>query len=144
MCLVEQLILLTYQVGYFKSQSIFREFLEAIDFAQVQLLDDTMTSIISSLTEQSQHSISIRDGHRNPVKYFIGLAHQMRHETEEEPRRVIYPTLKPEQWSPIPRFEARCLQTVEVVAPTVSTVMFKQRMSAYKTIDRPIYIPEDT
>ncbi|CAG8227947.1 unnamed protein product [Penicillium salamii] len=43
-----------------------------------------------------------------------------------------------------PIFEARDLQTVEVVAAAVSKVMFKQQMFAYKVIDRILYIPEDT
>lgn len=44
----------------------------------------------------------------------------------------------------LPTFEARCLHTVEVIAPTVSIVVFEQRLFAYKTIDRPIYEPEGT
>lgn len=129
-------------LGYLRRRFVFQEFLEAIDFGQLQLLDDTVTSITLSLTEQSQNSIMIRDGHQNPANSFIAVAHQMRCKIAEDPRRVTYPTLERERCLPI--FEARCLQTVEVVAPTVSTVMFKQHMFAYKTIDRPIYEPEDT
>jgi serine/threonine protein kinase len=66
----------------------------------------------------------------------------MRYKIVEDLMRVTYPTLERERCLPI--FKARCLQTVEVVALTVSTVMFKQHMFTYKTIDRPIYEPEDT
>ncbi|CAG8942466.1 unnamed protein product [Penicillium salamii] len=129
-------------LGYFKRRFVFQEFLEAIDFGQLHPLDDTVTSITLSLTEQSQNSIMIRDGHQNPANYFIAVAHKMRCKIAEDPMRVTYPTLERERCLPI--FEARCLQTVEVIAPTVSTVMFKQHMFAFKPIDRPIYEPEDT
>ncbi|KAJ5550390.1 hypothetical protein N7461_005088 [Penicillium sp. DV-2018c] len=129
-------------LGYFKRRFVFQEFLEAIDFSPLPLLDNTVTSITLSLTEQSQNSIMIRDGHQNPANFFIAVAHQMRCKIAEDPRRVTYPTLERERSLPI--FEAHFLQTVEVVAPTVSTVMFKQQIFAYKTIDRPIYEPEDT
>ncbi|KAJ5135134.1 uncharacterized protein N7515_004412 [Penicillium bovifimosum] len=129
-------------LGSFKRRFVFQEFVEAIDFGQLQLLDDTVTTINLSLTEQSQNSITIRNGHQNPANFLIAVAHRMCCIIAEDPRRVIYPTLERQQC--LPAFEARCLQTVEVVAPTVRTVLFKEQIFAYKTIDRPIYEPEDT
>ncbi|KAJ5555301.1 hypothetical protein N7535_007740 [Penicillium sp. DV-2018c] len=129
-------------LGYFKRRFVFQEFIEAIDFGQLQLLDDTVTCVTLSLTEQSQNAIMIRDGHQNSANFFIAVAHRMGCKIAEDPKRVTYPTLEREQT--LPTFDARCLQTVEVLHPTVSKVMFKQHMFAYKTIDRPIYEPEDT
>ncbi|KAJ5803783.1 uncharacterized protein N7518_000086 [Penicillium psychrosexuale] len=129
-------------LGYLKRRSVFREFLEAIDFVQLQLLDDTVTNITLNLTEQSQNSIIIRDGYQNPVNFFITVAHRMYCKIAEDPKRVTYSALEWERC--LPTFEARCLHTVEVIAPTVSIVVFEQRLFAYKTIDRPIYEPEDT
>lgn len=129
-------------LGYFKRRFVFQEFVEAIDFGQLQLLNDTVTAINLSLTEQSQNSITIRNGHQNPANLLIAVVHRMCCTIAEDPKRVTYPTL--ERQRGLPTFEAHCLQTVEVVAPTVRTVLFKQQMFAYKTIDRPIYEPEDT
>ncbi|KAJ5742597.1 uncharacterized protein N7511_011329 [Penicillium nucicola] len=128
--------------GYLQRRSIFQKFVEAIDFGQLQLLDDTVTNIILSLTEQSHSSITIRHGYQALANSYIAVAHQMCYRIAEDPQRVIYPTLERERC--LPTFEARFLQIVEVVAPTVSTVLFKQQKFAYKTIDRPIYEPGDT
>ncbi|KAJ6142637.1 hypothetical protein N7471_002090 [Penicillium samsonianum] len=113
-------------LGYFKRRSILQRFIEAIDFEQLHLLGDTVTNITLSMTEQSQNSITIRDGYQTSVNFYIAVAHQMRCKTAEDPKR------------------ASCLRIVEVIAPTVSTVLFKQQKFAYKMIDRPIYEPEDT
>ena len=129
-------------LGYFKRRFVFQEFVEAIDFGQLQLLDDTMTTINLSLTEQSQNSITIRNGHQNPANLLIAVAHRIYYTIVEDPKRVIYPILERQRC--LPTYEACCLQTIEVIAPTVSTVLFKQQIFAYKTIDRPIYEPEDT
>jgi hypothetical protein len=55
------------------------------DFGQLQLLDDTVTGITLSLTEQSQTSIMIRDGHQNPANFFIAVVHQMCCNIAEDP-----------------------------------------------------------
>jgi serine/threonine protein kinase len=141
-------------LGYLKRRSIFQEFLEAIDFGQLQLLDDTVTNITLSLTEQSQtstgqsqNSIMLREGHghQDPANFFIAIAYQICYKIAEDPKRVMYPTYPTlERDRCLPIFEAGCLQTIDVIAPTVSKVMFEQHIFAYKTIDRPIYEPEDT
>lgn len=77
-----------------------------------------------------------------PLNFYIAVAHQMRCKIAEDPKRVRYPTLDRNQC--LPTFKASCLQIVEAIAPTVSTVLFKQQKFAYKMIDRPIYEPEDT
>ena len=60
----------------------------------------------------------------------------------EDLKRVTYPTL--DRARCLPTFEASCLQNVEVIAPTVSTVLINQLKFAYKTIDHPVYEPGDT
>lgn len=130
------------RLGYLKRHYLFREFIEAIDFAQLQLLDDTVTHIILSLSEQSQNSITIKDGYQNSENFLISNAHRICYKITEDPLRTIYPTL--EQARCLPTFEATSLQTVEDLYPTVDTVLFKQHMFVYKKIDRPHYIPEDT
>lgn len=129
-------------LGYFQRRSMFQRFVEAVDFGQLQLLEDTVTMITLSLTEQSQNSITIRDGYQTTANFFIAVAHKMCCKITEDPKRVTYPTL--DRARCLPTFEASCLQNVEVVAPTVSTVLINQHKFAYKTIDRPIYEPGDT
>ncbi|OQD72066.1 hypothetical protein PENPOL_c001G05846 [Penicillium polonicum] len=109
-------------LGYFKRRFVFEEFVEAIDF-EPKLDHDT-------------ERVS------NPANLLIAIAHRMYYTIAEDPKRVIYPILERQRC--LPTFEACCLQTIEVIAPTVSTVLFKQQIFAYKTIDRPIYEPEDT
>ncbi|KAJ6185216.1 hypothetical protein N7519_006517 [Penicillium mononematosum] len=129
-------------LGYLQHRSIFQKFVEAIDFGQFQLLDDTVTNITLSLTEQSHNSITIRDGYQDLANSYIAVAHQMCYEIAEDPQRVVYPTLERERC--LPTFEAHCLQNIEVIPPTVSTALFKQQKFVYKKIDRPIYEPGDT
>jgi serine/threonine protein kinase len=130
------------ELGYFQRRSLFQMFLQAIDFGQMQLLQNTVTKITLSLTDQNQNLITIRDGFQATTNYFIVVAHRLRYEIAEDPTRVIYPNL--DRDLNIPTFEASCLQNAEFLAPTVFTVLFKQRKFAYKTIDRPIYEPGDT
>jgi serine/threonine protein kinase len=129
-------------LGYLQRRSILRRFIEAVDFGQLQLLEDTVTMITLSLTEKSQNSIMIRDGYQTPANYFISVAHQICYEITEDPWRVTYPTLDRNRCLPI--FEASSLRNIEVITPRVSTVKFKQEKFAFKTIDHPIYEPEDT
>jgi hypothetical protein len=129
-------------LGYLRHRSMFQQFVEAIDFGQFQLFDDTVTNITLSLTEQSHNSITIRDGCQDLANSYIAVAHQMCYKIVEDPQRVIYPTQGRERH--LPTFEAHCLQNIEVIAPTVSTALLKQQKFAYKTIDRPIYEPGDT
>ncbi|KAG0157153.1 hypothetical protein PDIDSM_4338 [Penicillium digitatum] len=62
-------------LGYFQRRSTFQRFIEAADFGQLQLLEDTVTMITFSLTEQSQNSITIRDGYQTTANFFIVVAH---------------------------------------------------------------------
>ncbi|KAI1832427.1 hypothetical protein DTO013E5_6123 [Penicillium roqueforti] len=126
-------------LGYLERRYVFREFLEAIDFVQLQLLDDTVTNITLNLTEQSQNSIIIRDGYQNPANSSLLLPI----ECTARLRKIQRESYTRRERS-LPTFEARCLHTVEVIAPTVSIVVFEQRLFAYKTIGRPIYEPEGT
>jgi serine/threonine protein kinase len=130
------------KLGYLQRRSTFRKFVEAIDFARLQLLDNTVSSIALTLTEEIQSSIPIRDQFQLSENFFIAVAHQMRCDIAEDPERVIYPTV--DQVQDLRTFDASCLQMTEFVAPTVSTVVFEQQTFAYKTIDHPIYEPGDT
>ncbi|KAL6239578.1 hypothetical protein BDW75DRAFT_227197 [Aspergillus navahoensis] len=105
------------ELGYLKRRSIFQQFIEAIDFARLQLLDNTVTKVALTLNEQTQNSIIIRDGFQTSENYFIAVAHRMCYRIMEDPNRVI--------------------------APTVSIVLVDQRKFAYKSIDRLIYVPGD-
>ncbi|OQD77634.1 hypothetical protein PENDEC_c002G01880 [Penicillium decumbens] len=130
------------KLGHFQHRATFREFIEAIDFTQLPLLDNTVTSIVLSLAEQRHNPIMIRDGFQTHTNFYIDMAHQLCYTIAEDPKKVIYPTL--DRDVNVPTIEATCLQNIELVAPAVSTVTFRQQKLAYKTIDRPIYIPEDT
>jgi serine/threonine protein kinase len=130
------------ELGYYQRRSLFQTFLEAIDFEQLQLLDNTVTKIALSLTEQNQNTITIRDMSRASTNFFITVAYRLRCNITEDPMRVIYPNL--DQDLNIQTFEASSLQNTEFLAPTVSTVFVKQQKFAYKMIDRPLYEPEDT
>ncbi|KXG53422.1 uncharacterized protein PGRI_004720 [Penicillium griseofulvum] len=129
-------------LGYLQRRSIPRRFLEAVDFGQLRLLEDTVTMITLNLTKQSQNSITIRDGYQTSANYFISAAGQMCYEITEDPKRVTYPTLDRNKC--LPTVEASSLQNIEAIAPRVSTVIFKQQKFAFKTIDHPIYEPGDT
>ncbi|KAJ5206571.1 hypothetical protein N7491_002814 [Penicillium cf. griseofulvum] len=129
-------------LGYLQRRSILRIFIEAVDFSQLQLLEDTVTMITLSLTDQSQSSITIRDGYQTQSNYFISVAYQISYEITEDPKKVTYPIFDGNRFLLV--FEASCLQNVEVIALTISTVIFKEQKFAFKTIDRPIYEPGDT
>ncbi|KAL5361066.1 hypothetical protein BJX96DRAFT_151350 [Aspergillus floccosus] len=47
-------------LGYFKRRSTLQEFIKAIDFSQLDLVDDTVTRINLTLAEQSHKPIPIR------------------------------------------------------------------------------------
>ncbi|KAJ5827600.1 hypothetical protein N7447_004363 [Penicillium robsamsonii] len=129
-------------LGYLKRRCLFQTFVEAVDFSQLQLLEDTVTMLTLSFTGQRDNSVTIRDRHRAIPNYFIGVAHQICCKITEDPRRVIYPTFDRDRYHPI--FEASYLRDIKAIAPTISTVFFNQQKFAYKTIDRPIYEPGDT
>ncbi|KAH8430495.1 uncharacterized protein LDX57_008157 [Aspergillus melleus] len=123
----------------------FREFIKAIEFAELALLDDTVTLISLTLAEQSNKPLPIRNVPSNDqteANHYFSVAHQVFFQIEEDPRRTIYPIL--DQAQDLPTFEASHLQDEEDIAATVSTVYFKQKQLAYKKIDRPIYEPGDT
>ncbi|KAL4781049.1 putative serine-threonine protein kinase [Aspergillus varians] len=129
------------ELGYLKRRSIFQHFIEAIDFAQLQLMDNTVTNIALALNGQTQNSIIIRDGFQNSENYFVTLAHTMCCTITEDPNRVPYPPL--DRYRNLRYFEASHLQVVEVITPTVSMVLVGQHNFAYKSIDSPIYVPGD-
>ncbi|PLB48323.1 putative serine-threonine protein kinase [Aspergillus steynii IBT 23096] len=108
------------KLGYFKRQFTFQEFIQAIDFGELELMDDTVT--------QANNLLSIAD------RIFF--------QVEEDPGRTVYPLL--DQSQDLHAFEACYLKDEKVIAPTVSTVNFKQKRLAYKKINRPIYVPGDT
>lgn len=129
-------------LGYLKRRSVFRQFIEAIDFAQLQLLDDTVTNITLTLNEQTQNPIIIiREGFQTSENYFMALAHRVCCSITEDPNKVPYPSL--DRCRGLRKFEASHLQKVEDITPTVSIVLVKQRKFAYKSIDRLIYVPGD-
>ncbi|GAB1208107.1 hypothetical protein APSETT445_006847 [Aspergillus pseudonomiae] len=133
------------KLGYFKRRSILQEFIKAIDFDQLDLVDDTVTRISLTLTEQCPKLIPIRqvrNDNQTEANFFLSIAHRMATQVEEDPGRVTYPVL--DQVHDLPIFEFSYLEDEEAIAPTVSRVRFKQNRFAYKKIDRPIYIPEDT
>ncbi|KAL5332150.1 putative serine-threonine protein kinase [Aspergillus crustosus] len=128
-------------LGYFKRRSGFQQFFEAIDFARLQLLNNTVTHIALTLSEQTQDSIKIRDGFQTSDNYFMTLAHRMCCTITEDPNKVSYPPL--DQCWGLQKFEACHLQKVEEITPTVSIVLIEQHKLAYKSIDRVIYVPGD-
>lgn len=136
------------KLGYFKRRSMFHEFVKAIDFGQLDLMDDTVTRINLTLHEQSHKPIPIRNvwNEQTQPNYFLSIADRVSFQIEEDPRRIIYPTLDQAEDLPadLPTIEASQLEDVKVIAPTVCSVHFKQKQFAYKKIDRPIYEPGDT
>ncbi|EED14485.1 serine-threonine protein kinase, putative [Talaromyces stipitatus ATCC 10500] len=133
------------EIGYLKRRAIFQEFVKAIDFGQLDLIDDTVTRISLTLAEQSHKPIpirNIRNDYQTEANFFLSIAHRVSFQIEEDPGRIIYPILGQDQDLPI--FEASHLQDEKVIAPTVSIVRFKQKRFAYKKIDRPIYEAGDT
>jgi len=89
----------------------------------ITALDNTMSSIVLTLTEENQTSFPIRDGHQAAENPFIAICHRMRCEFKDS-GRVIYPTV--DQGRSLRMVEASSLQIVEFNAPTVSTVLFEQ------------------
>ncbi|KAJ5106644.1 hypothetical protein N7456_003319 [Penicillium angulare] len=129
-------------LGYLRRRATFRSFLEVIDFSQLRLLDNTLSRITLTLTEESHNSIPIQATVQDTENLFIAVCHRMRYEIEEDPKRVIYPNV--EKIQGLRLFDASCLQIGEILAPTVYTAIVEQRKYAYKKIDRPLYEPEDT
>ncbi|GIK01959.1 hypothetical protein Aspvir_006002 [Aspergillus viridinutans] len=131
------------KLGYFKRRSMFHEFVKAIDFGQLDLMEDTVTRINLTLHEQSHKPIPIRNvwNEQTQPNYFLSIADRVSFQIEEDPGRIIYPTL--DQAQDLPTIEASHLEDAKVIAPTVSAVRFKQKRFAYKKIDRPIYEPGD-
>ncbi|OGM46643.1 hypothetical protein ABOM_004702 [Aspergillus bombycis] len=133
------------KLRYLKRRSMFQEFMKAIDFDQLDLVDDTVTRISLTLAEQSLKPIPIRkvrNDNQTEANFFLSIAHRMSVQIEEDPGRIRYPTL--DQVQDLPIFKASDLKDDEVIAPTVSTVHFSQKRFAYKKIDRPIYELGDT
>ena len=58
------------------------------------------------------------------------VSHKLRYTTTEGSTRVIYPDL--DRGLKLSIFEAHCLQKIEDVAPTVSTVMLEKQKLPYK------------
>lgn len=127
---------------YLQRKSTFRTFVEAIDFAQLPLLENTMTSIELRLTGNSGTPIAIRNKSHAETNYFIKIAPELLCTIVEDSKRVIYPPLAGAL--DLPLLEACELQKSELIAHAVSTVYVKQQKFAFKTIDRQIYEPQDT
>ncbi|RDW76889.1 uncharacterized protein DSM5745_06881 [Aspergillus mulundensis] len=131
-------------LGYLKRRSLFRQFIEAIDFTQLQLLDDTVTKIALTLDEQTQGSLTLHPGTQASDNYFMTVATRMRCTVTEDPDRVIYPPIDEQPHRGLRQFKASHLQVVDVIDATVSIVLVEDRKFAYKSVDRPIYLRGDT
>lgn len=130
------------ELGFVKRYPAFREFIKAIDFGQLQLLDNTMSSITLTLTEESQNSIPIRHELQSASNCFMAISHQMHYEIAEDPERVIFPTF--DQIQGLRTIDASCLQDTETIAATVSTIVLEGQKYAYKRIDHLFHGPGDT
>ncbi|PYI04455.1 putative serine-threonine protein kinase [Aspergillus sclerotiicarbonarius CBS 121057] len=131
--------------GCLKRRFMLQEFVKAIDFSQLNLMDDTVTRITLTLAERSHNPIpfrNIQNDCQRETNYFLSVAYKTSFDIAEDPGRTLYPILN--QAQDIPTFEARQLEQEEDIAPTVSIIRFKEKHFAYKTIDRPIYDPGDT
>lgn len=128
-------------LGYLKRRSAFQGFLRAIDFRQLQLLDDTRSNIVLTMTDKTDNIIPMQeDLHHENI--YVAIVHQMRFEIMEDNDRVIYPPTY--QVQGLRSFDAGCLQNPEMIAPAVSTITLNHQKLIYKTIDRPIYESRDT
>lgn len=128
-------------LGYLKRRSAFQGFLRAIDFRQLQLLDDTRSNIVLTMTDKTDNIIPMQeDLHHENI--YVAIVHRMRFEIMEDNDRVIYPPTY--QVQGLRSFDAGCLQDPEMIAPAVSTITLNHQKFIYKTIDRPIYESRDT
>ncbi|KAJ5106867.1 hypothetical protein N7456_003542 [Penicillium angulare] len=130
-------------LGYRLRRSTFRAFLEAVDFARFQLLDNTLSGITLTLTEESHHSLPIQVTSHDAENFYLAVSHRMLYKIEEDPKRVIYPSFGQIQCC-LRTFDASCLQSGDFIAPAVSAVIVEGKKYAFKTIDRPLYEPRDT
>ncbi|KAL2865146.1 uncharacterized protein BJX67DRAFT_359366 [Aspergillus lucknowensis] len=93
-------------------------------------LDDTLTRVALHLTEQTQNAISIRDGY--PTLATVIISSPLSRECVVRSRKI-----RRKSYTHLSKLG-------EKIAPTIAVVLVQQRKYAYKTIDRPIYEPEDT
>jgi hypothetical protein len=71
-----------------------RNFIEAIgSFSQVQRLEDTMSTIDLTMTEESQSSVPFRDEPGAAENPCIVISHKKRWKIAGDPGRVIYPAV---------------------------------------------------
>ncbi|KAJ5921425.1 hypothetical protein N7466_009751 [Penicillium verhagenii] len=130
-------------LGYMLRRSTFRAFLEAIDFGRFQLLDNTVSGITLTLTEESHHSLPIQAMSHDAGNFYLAVSDRMRYKVEEDPNRVIYPHVSQIQYC-LRTFDISCLHSGDFIAPAVSAVIVEEKKYAYKIIDRPLYEPRDT
>lgn len=67
-------------------QSTFQTFVEALDLAQLPLLDNTVTYLELRLTGEGGIPIAIRDGYHTETNYFIEIAHELVCTVGEDPK----------------------------------------------------------
>ena len=113
------------KIRYLKRRSMFQEFIKAIDFGQLDLLDDTVTRISLTMTDQIHKPFPIRivpNDYQTGANYFLSIAHRMSFQIGEDPGRTIYPALN--QAQDLPTFKASLLKDHEVIAPAVLIMLY--------------------
>ncbi|GKZ37660.1 hypothetical protein AbraIFM66950_009309 [Aspergillus brasiliensis] len=107
------------RLGYYQRPSVFQQFIKAIDFGQLHLLDDTVTLITLTLDEPSNERIPIRNIQDNSqtteMNFYLSIAHQISFQIEEDPQRVTYPT--PNRALGLPTFEGSDLKDNDSLLP---------------------------
>lgn len=131
-------------LSHSERRSAFQKFLEAIEFAQLPLLNNTVSKVALTWANSMQSSIKIRDHFHTIDNFWINSANRMHCAISEDTERVIYPAVDQIRVQDLQTIDLSYLQHVDTITPNVSIVLSETQRFVYKTIERDTYVPSDT
>lgn len=125
-----------------KRRKEFQDFVKAINYGSLALLDNTVTEII--LREESEPATTIRLNceTREPTNRIARVARKLRYQIQEDPLRVIY--LSCVEFPSLDRINVTELTDKVEITDGVFQVYRAGIPYILKIINRPFYQPRDT
>ncbi|KAJ6028593.1 hypothetical protein N7540_004169 [Penicillium herquei] len=112
------------ELGYLRRRLSFQDFVVAISFAQLQRLDNTISSIDLTLTDDIQNQLQLSKN------FYIGVAHTIMIHCNimVDPARVIYTTADQvhRDIQDLGMLDASCLQNTECVESCARAWLFQK------------------